>query len=207
MLYVRVQKARCLQLTTRGREKSRGSRPITPHLLLLFPWITGLEPSWPALYFTFSLLHFPKVFVPIPPKTTHVSSSSIGSQTLNRQPSSLSPPRLWVLNDKSLDYTVQQHPFISLPSIPPALALFSLHPPLSLISVYLAFMSFLLPVLHFVHTRSLCMSMHLQLNACVHMCTHVILCCLPFHTCLSALQSLSKLHRALAVWLEQQKDK
>lgn len=37
MLYIRVQKARCLQLTSWDREKRGGSRPITPHLLLPFP--------------------------------------------------------------------------------------------------------------------------------------------------------------------------
>lgn len=132
MLHARVQRARCLQLTSWDREKREGAdlSPLTSSST--FPWITGLEAIWPALYSTFRLLHFARVFVPIPPKTAHVPSSSISSQTFNHQPSSLSPPRLCALSDKSLDYTVQQHPFISLPPNSLALTLFSLHPALEI---------------------------------------------------------------------------
>lgn len=122
MLHVSVQKARCLQLTTSSREGGEGSRPITPHLLLLvFLCITGLEPSWSALCFTFSI--FP-----------NFASPSVQKQLVSLQlpsvlkPSLVSLPPLphpgYVLSDKSLDYTVEQRPFICLPPIMLSLSLF-----------------------------------------------------------------------------------
>lgn len=69
--------------------------------------------------------------------------------TLNHPTSSLHPPRLCALSDKSLDYTAACRPFIPLPSIPHSLYSF-IGCWLSFCHcqrvVYTAFMSFLLPV-------------------------------------------------------------
>lgn len=116
-----TKKARCLQLSRKGRKK-RGRRPIAPHLLLFS--LSGLEHSW--AFFVLHHLSSPSSPnslvspVPIPPKTTH---PLIFHQFSNPQsPTFLPfPPRLCAFNDKSLDYTVQQQPFIPLPPIPPSL--------------------------------------------------------------------------------------
>lgn len=139
--------------------------------------------------------------VPIPPKITHASSSSVNSQTLNHQPSSLPPHRLCALNDKALDYTVQQQPFIpaSHPSLILSILSFDAGSPSTTVTDLL-FIQLSCP------SSFLC-SISYTLRMCAWACTCnsilvfilYVWCCLCFHMCLSSLQSLSKLHSAVTI--------
>lgn len=177
-----------MRLSRIGRVKSGESRSIVPHLI---PLLLCLEHSWAFLSSTISLLlHPPRTLqsCPHPSKNTPQSAASLPfptqvmcSSTTNRilyssknSPSSLSHSSL-ILSILSFDAG---------------------SPSTTVTDLYLFSFHVLPPSCGPLHTHS----------ACVRECALVTQClcsyarhCLCFHMCLSALQSLSRLHSALII--------